>query len=160
MTSFMGDARRAKGTTMDPRRRGTRLHRPGFDDDQDELSDNGPVTGWLVVIDGPGRGRAVELGFGLNTIGTSVENRVQLDFGDVAISREEHFSIAYDAIHKKFHLIRGRGANLVYVDNLPLTDARELQPYAEILLGATQLRFIPLCGPDWAWPETTADKPA
>lgn len=159
MTSYMGDGRRAKGTTMDPRRRGTRLHRPGFEDQEDDAADNGPVTGWLVVIDGPGRGRAVELGFGLNTIGTSADNRVQLDFGDVAISRDDHFSIAYDPIHKKFHLIRGRGMNLVYVDDTPLTDARELAPHADIVVGATQLRFIPLCGPDWAWPETKVGAP-
>jgi len=160
MTSYMGDGRRAKGTTLDPRRRRTRLHHPGFSEAEEDLADNGPVTGWLVVIDGPGRGRAVELGFGMNTIGASADNRVQLDFGDPAISRDDHFSIAYDAIHKKFHLIRGRGKNLVYVDETPLTDARELAPNADISVGATQLRFVPLCGPDWAWPETKTGEPA
>ena len=154
MTSYMGDGRRAKGTTMDPRRRGTRLHRPGFEVEEDDAG-NDPVTGWLVVVDGPGRGRALELGFGLNTIGTSADNRLQFDFGDPAISRDEHFSIAYDAVHKKFHLVRGRGVNLVYIDDTPLTDARELAAFAEISVGATTLRFVPLCGPDWAWPETS-----
>ena len=158
-TSMMGDGRRAKGTTMDPRRQRTRLHRPGFEDEADEWRDNGPVVGWLVVVDGPGRGRAVELGFGMNSIGTSVDNRVQLDFGDPAISREDHFSIAYDAIYRKFHLVRGRGTNLVYVNDTALTDARELPAFAEINVGATTLRFVPLCGADWAWPETKAGAP-
>jgi len=162
MTSLMSGGRRSKGTSLDPRRRGTRLYRPGFADDEagaDERSDVGPVTGWLVVLEGPGRGRAVELGFGLNTIGASGDNRVQLDFGDPGISRDEHFSIAYDALNRQFHLIRGRGMNLVYVDNSPLTDARQLLPHTDLRVGQTVLRFIALCGPDWAWPEAETDAP-
>ncbi|HEX8654256.1 MAG TPA: FHA domain-containing protein [Allosphingosinicella sp.] len=153
MTSFMNEGRRGKGTTIDPRRRGTQLHRPGFTDDEGDGSDNGPVTGWLVVLEGPGRGRAVELGFGLNTIGTSPENRSQLDFGDPGISRDDHFSIAFDAVNRKFHLMRGRGRNLVYVGEEPLTDARELLPNTDLRVGDTVLRFIALCGPEWTWSE-------
>jgi len=160
MTSFMGEGRRSKGTSLDPRRRGTRLHRPGFAGDEADAEDIGPVTGWLVVIEGPGRGRAVELGFGLNTIGASSDNRVQLDFGDAAISRTDHFSIAYDPLNRKFHLIRGRGKNLVYVDSAPLTDARELAANAELRVGDTVLRFVPLCDEHWAWPVTMAEVPA
>jgi len=160
MTSLMGGGgRRGKGTSLDPKRRGTRLYRPGFADDAaepDEGDDVGPVTGWLVVLEGPGRGRAVELGFGLNTIGSSGDNRVQLDFGDAGISRDEHFSIAYDALNRQFHLMRGRGMNLVYIDNSPLTDARELHSHTDLRVGQSVLRFIALCGPDWAWPETDA----
>ena len=159
MTSYMGGDRRGKGTSIDPRGRGTQLHRPGFAEDGAEDADNGPVTGWLVVLEGPGRGRAVEIGFGLNTIGASPENRVQLDFGDPGISRDEHFSIAYDAVNRKFHLMRGRGKNLVYVDGAPLTDSRELAPNTDLHVGETSLRFIPLCGEAWAWPEPKADAP-
>lgn len=159
MTSYMDERRRGKGTSIDPRGRGTRLHRPGFSEDEGEETDGGPVTGWLVVLEGPGRGRAVELGFGLNTIGASPDNRVQIDFGDPGISREEHFSIAYDAMNRKFHLIRGRGKNLVYVDGAPLTDARDLAPNTDLRVGDTALRFIALCGEAWAWPEPKVDVP-
>lgn len=157
MTSLMGEGRRSKGTSVDPRGRGTRLHRPGFSEDEGDEADNGPVTGWLVVLEGPGRGRSLELGFGLNTIGASVDNRVQLDFGDPGISRDEHFSIAYDALNRKFHLMRGRGKNLVYVDGTPLTDSRELTPDTDLRVGDTTLRFIALCGEQWTWPEHKAD---
>ena len=155
-TSYMGGGRRGKGTSVDPRGRGTRLHKPGFTEDEADELDNGPVTGWLVVLEGPGRGRAVELGFGLNTIGASPDNRVQLDFGDPGISREEHFSIAYDAVNRKFHLMRGRGVNLVYVDGAPLTDSRELATNTDLRVGDTMVRFIALCGEAWAWPKADA----
>lgn len=163
MTSYMGEGRRSKGTSIDPKRRGTRLHRPAFADEEAETAeaaDIGPVTGWLVVLEGPGRGRAVELGFGLNTIGSSGDNRVQLDFGDPGISRDEHFSIAYDDVNRKFHLMHGRGLNLVYLDNSPLTDARELLPNTDLHVGQTVLRFIALCGADWAWPQADTDASA
>jgi hypothetical protein len=156
MTSLMDGKRRSKGTSLDPRGRGTRLHGAGFDSDEPDAPDNGPVTGWLVVLDGPGRGRAVELGFGLNTVGASIDNRVQLDFGDPTISRDEHFSIAYDGLNRKFHLMRGRGRNLVYVDNAPLMDTRELAANTDLRVGETLLRFVPLCGEGWAWPDTKA----
>jgi hypothetical protein len=159
MTSYMDERRRGKGTSVDPRGRGTRLHQPGFSEDEAGELDNGPVTGWLVVLDGPGRGRGVELGFGLNTIGASPDNRVQIDFGDPGISRDEHFSIAYDAMNRKFHLIRGRGRNLVYVEGEPLTDSRELMPNTDIKVGDTMLRFIALCGEAWAWPDLEAGAP-
>lgn len=159
MTSHMGGGQRGKGTSVDPRGRGTRLHQPGFSEDEADEMDNGPVTGWLVVLEGPGRGRAVELGFGLNPVGSSPDNRVQLDFGDAGISRDEHFSIAYDAVNRKFHLLRGHGKNLVYVDGAPLTDSRELIPNTDLRVGDTVLRFIALCGEAWAWPEPKADAP-
>jgi hypothetical protein len=159
MTSYMDDRQRGKGTSLDPRRRGTQVLQPGFPDDEAAGPDIGPVTGWLVVIEGPGRGRAVELGFGLNQVGSSPENRAQLDFGDPGISRDEHFSIAYDAVNRKFHLMRGRGKNLVYVDGEALTDSRQLAPNTDLRVGETVLRFIALCGEAWAWPDPKADAP-
>ena len=42
-----------------------------------------PVVGWVVVIDGPGKGRSRELTFGMNTIGRASGNRVVLDFGEI-----------------------------------------------------------------------------
>ncbi|MEO0017489.1 MAG: hypothetical protein RLZZ522_772 [Verrucomicrobiota bacterium] len=47
----------------------------------------GPVVGWLVVVEGPGRGKSVTLGYGMNAIGREPGNRVVLPFGDMQISR-------------------------------------------------------------------------
>ena len=110
-----------------------------------------PVVGWLVVVEGPGKGRSLELGYGMNIVGRLETNRVALGFGDDQISGEDHFRIAYDATHRAFHLVPGRGTNLVYLSDSPLLTPVPLVAGAELAVGATRLRFVPLCGPEWDW---------
>jgi len=112
-----------------------------------------PVVGWLVVISGPGIGRSRELTFGLNNIGRSAENRVALDFGDSQISNNDHFRIAYDGRNKKFLISVGGGKNLVYIGEDPVLDARVIENGTEMSVGKTVLRFVSLCGDEWAWPD-------
>ncbi|WP_260580837.1 FHA domain-containing protein [Sphingopyxis sp. PET50] len=114
-------------------------------------ADKGPVVGWLVVTGGPGRGRSLELGFGMNIVGRGGGNRIVLDFGDDQISSDDHFRIAYDSQHKLFHLVPGRGTNLVYVGEQPLLSPIALTDGAAIKVGSTELRFVALCGPAWSW---------
>jgi hypothetical protein len=162
-TTLMEDPPRkpAKGTTLiEPPVAGTRLVMPGDPAGQAAGAAataaapqplDGPVVGWLVVVEGPGRGQSVKLGYGMNIIGRGAGNRVRLDFGDDQISGDDHFRLAYDGAHRKFHLVPGRGANLVYVGDAPLLTPVELTAGAELKVGATRLRFVPLCGADWDW---------
>ncbi|WP_010185685.1 FHA domain-containing protein [Sphingomonas sp. PAMC 26605] len=136
---------------------GTRLAAPLIaeqDADAASVGARGPVTGWLVVTEGPGLGRSIELGYGMNIVGRGASNRVVLDFGDEQISQDDHFRIAYDGTHRRFHLVPGRGTNLVYVAGAPLLSPLDLADRAELAVGATKLRFVALCGSDWAWPTT------
>ena len=73
-----------------------------------------PVTGWLVVVDGPGKGSATQLGFGHNTIGRGPAMRVRLDFGDRKISRDTHATLTYDPKGNAFYLQQGK--NLAYIE--------------------------------------------
>ena len=41
-----------------------------------------PTVGWLVVVDGPGKGQVRRLGYGVNSLGRGGKSRVKLDFGD------------------------------------------------------------------------------
>lgn len=137
------------GTTLMGARGGTRLISiEGSDHDQ---VNEDPVVGWLVVVEGPGRGYSVELGFGMNIIGRGRGNRIVLDFGDDKISEEDHFRIAYDPKHRTFHLIPGRGTNLVYVEGSPLLTPQAVTTGTNFQVGDTGLRFVALCGPDWEW---------
>lgn len=120
---------------------------------------NEPVVAWLVVADGPGQGRSVELSYGMNTIGRGVQNRVQLDFGDSKISEDDHFRIVYDGANRDFHIVAGRGRNLVYLDGKPLLDAQRLPGACEFQIGDTTLRFVPLCGKDWDWEQRAPSRP-
>jgi hypothetical protein len=113
--------------------------------------DADPVAGWLVVVKGPGRGGFRPIFVGMNSVGRDTDQRISLNFGDDMISREEHAFIAYDEEERRFYLQHGGKANLVRLAGKPVLSPTELQAYDVIRIGKTTLRFIPLCGPDFAW---------
>ncbi|MBU3586393.1 FHA domain-containing protein [Polynucleobacter sp. 31A-FELB] len=110
-----------------------------------------PVVGWLVVVDGPGRGRSASLGYGMNSIGRDSKERVPLDFGDEEISRNSHAMLTYDGKNRKFYVQHGGGINLTYVGDSPVLQVQELKGREIISIGSTKLCFIPFCGQDFDW---------
>ncbi len=113
---------------------------------------DGPVVGWLVVVDGPGRGKSVTLGYGMNTIGRESGNRVCLPFGDTQISRVKHATLTYDPRSRKFFIQHGDSTNLTYVGEIPVLAPTLLNSGDLIRLGdSTVVKFIPLCGDDFNW---------
>ena len=110
-----------------------------------------PVVGWLVVVDGPGKGKSVQLGYGMNSIGRAADERASISFGDEEISRKGHASLVYDPRGKKFYLQHGEGTNLTYVGDQPVLQPTELQGGETIGLGNTQLVFVPFCGQHFDW---------
>ncbi len=120
-------------------------------------TDADPVAGWLVVVKGPGRGGFRPIYVGMNSIGRDVGQRISLSFGDDSISSEEHAYIAYDEEARRFFLQHGGKANLVRLGGRPVLAPTELNAYDLIRIGKTSLRFVPLCGPDFAWGDDHAD---
>jgi len=116
---------------------------------QDSIED--PVSGFLVVIFGPGRGCVLTLGYGINPVGRDPSQRVPLDFGDQHISRSNHCLITFDPLSGKFYIQPGEGRNLAYLDGQPVLVPTELPRGQHIRLGDTTLRFVPLCGEDFSW---------
>ena len=114
---------------------------------------NDPVAGWLVVLRGPGKGQHLKVGYGLNTIGRADNQRVQLNFGDDQISRENHAILTYDPKGRKFYIQQGSGTNLVYLNDAPILIPTEIHSNTEISLGNTILSFVAFCGPDFDWQE-------
>jgi hypothetical protein len=112
----------------------------------------GPVVGWVVVVEGPGRGKSATLGYGMNSIGREANNRVCLPFGDMEISRTKHATLTYDPRGRKFFIQHGDSTNLTYVGESPVLSPLELKSGDLIRLGdTTVLKFIPLCGDDFNW---------
>lgn len=149
----------------------TRLYRPGPPDDgprwhaggggtagpstpptASQLVSDDPVVGWLVIIEGPGKGRSLELGTGANTVGRNATQKIALDFGDHEIHREKHAIVVFDPRSKRFFLQGSPDArNLTYLgDDLVLVPT-ELKGGETIIVGRTQLRFVPFCGPHFGW---------
>ncbi len=110
-----------------------------------------PVVGWLVVIDGPGKGAAKSLGFGVNSIGRDKDERISLPYGDDDITRKGHALVLYDGKNNKFYLQHGDGINLTYIDDKPVLQPTELFGRELIGIGQTKLCFVPFCGPSFAW---------
>ena len=113
-----------------------------------------PVVGWLVVVEGPGKGKAMELGYGSNSMGRGETSDVQLNFGDTQISRSNHATVTYDSRGRKFYVEKGSGRNLTYLNDEPVLGAIELPAQSHIGIGATVLRFVPLCGEAFDWQGT------
>lgn len=135
-----------------PRRRSSKAEGDASSQKAKDPMDD-PVVGWLVVVDGPGRGASAELGYGMNSVGRAPTERVQLDFGDEEISRSQHCLVTYDPKSRKFFIQHGGGRNLTYIgsDEQPVLAPVELKPDEEIGIGATKLRFVPFCGEGFDW---------
>ncbi|MDD9728712.1 FHA domain-containing protein [Mameliella sp. AT18] len=114
--------------------------------------------GWIVVIDGPGRGASFTLTAGLSTVGRDPDQTVTLDFGDSAISRDRHLAIAYDEDDNRSYIGHGGKANIVRLNDKPLLSTEELHDGDTIRIGKTLLRFVAFCGEgmSWAGPEDGA----
>ena len=121
--------------------------------DQAETVDamDDPVVGWLVIVSGPGKGRALPLGYGTNSIGRGETDRVKVDFGDNRISRSGQSTVTYDPRGRVFYVQHGGGTNLTYVDDKPVLTPTELAALTHITIGDTVLRFVPLCGKEFDW---------
>jgi hypothetical protein len=110
-----------------------------------------PVVGWLVVLKGPGRGKAVALGYGWNTIGRDASQRARLDFGDSQISRLNHAKLLYDPKSRKFTLTLGESPNPTYIRDEVVLGPTKLENGDKIQLGDTTVLFHSLCGENFDW---------
>lgn len=115
-----------------------------------------PVVGWVVVVKGPGRGAALALHAGRNSLGAAPGEDLRLAFGDPAIAPSGHAFLAYDEEARAFFIEDGKKKELVRVNGRMLTETRPLAAGDEIRVGATTLRFVAFCGPDFDWAQPDA----
>lgn len=109
--------------------------------------------GWLVIVQGPGRGAAFVLQNAVTWIGRALDQTVTLNFGDDTISRQHHASVTYDDQHGTFCLSFGKTCNLVQLNGQPVLDTQPLTHGDLIRVGETELKFAALCGPEFSWHE-------
>ena len=114
-----------------------------------------PITGWLVVVKGPGLGQSVNLGSGMNTLGRNGDERVQLDFGDKMISGKDHLRIIFDDSNRVFLVAPGTGRNISRINGQIIATTMPLENYSLIELSKqTHVRFVAFCNEDFDWSES------
>jgi len=136
---------------------------PLFDDTEAPVADTAArqgyvmfPAGWLVVKSGPGVGTAFALSQGVSQIGRGSDQTVALDFGDMAISRQQHAAIAYDPQSHQFHVGHGGKSNLVRLNGKPLLSTEALEDGDEIQIGETTLLLKVLCTSVFNWSQSEA----
>ncbi|WP_299890473.1 FHA domain-containing protein [uncultured Ruegeria sp.] len=129
-----------------------------FSAEDQPASDNAALpVGWLVIIDGPGYGHAFTLYSGLSNIGRNPDQTVCLDFGDMAISRDNHAAIAFDPEQQMFLLGHGGKTNLVRLQGKPIISNEQLNDGDQISIGETKMLFKALCGDSFNWARESDD---
>lgn len=112
-----------------------------------------PLTaGLLMIVEGKGRGQILGLGLGRNKLGRGEDNEVVINYGDDAISRSNHATIAVDPKTERFFMVPGDSTNLAYLDEEPLLEVKEIADKSVIQLGETKLIFVQVLGNylDWS----------
>lgn len=110
----------------------------------------GPVTGWLVVLDGPARGRDLRLGVGRTFLGLdAAEGPVTLN-PDAPLGARMA-TVVYDEAVSLFTLLPGSSQQLCYLAGEAVLEPQPLLAGQELKLGASTLRFVPLCGSAFHW---------
>ncbi len=114
--------------------------------------DSDPVTGWLVVVRGPGLGQSIPLGTGMNSVGRGESARVSLPFGDRLISSDDHIRIIYDDAERTFLVSHGSGKNVSRVNGQLLANTLPLEDEAVIELSkVTRVMFKQFCDREFDW---------
>ena len=146
------DARTGRATTSDELTRLVGAIPRSARSETDETDETDPVSGWLVVVEGPGKGRDVRIGTGRNDLGRGPDNRIPLAFGDTGISRKAHLWITYDHLNQAFSVVPGENStNLAHLNGVAIDTRLPLEDGATIRIGRTVLRFVALCGYGFNW---------
>lgn len=109
------------------------------------------VTGWLVCVSGPEKGRSYSLSDGFNRIsrGKSVDTAICIE-EDYYISRGCHCAVVYEYNKNTFYIVAQEG-NLVYLNDKFLENPEVLQTGDILKIGKSEFEFIAFCRGDRKW---------
>lgn len=99
------------------------------------------VVAKLTITDGPGAGNAVSIFSGTNQIGRGDDMRVQINFGDDTISRQQHAVITFDMKNLEARIYDGGRPGGLWVNGERITADAHVKLGDLIKLGETTLRL-------------------
>lgn len=107
------------------------------------------VTGWIVCVSGPEKGRPYSLYNGFNKIGRSLGMDIYLE-EDRQISRDYHCAVVYEYNRNVFYLVPHDG-NLVYLNGEFLDNPTALTTGDVFKIGSSEFEFIAFCRGERKW---------
>lgn len=108
------------------------------------------VVGWLVITEGPEKGRDFRLIAGRNFVGRGSDMNVILS-KDNAVSASKHAIIVYDPSENLFIAMTGESHELFYHNGKVVLEPAVLNAYDTLKIGRTMLMFIPCCSEKFKW---------
>lgn len=121
------------------------------EDDENGKTVFEPVVGWLVVIDGPERGRDYRIVTGRNSIGRTMTAEICIESDE--LMSKEHATLYYYAEINKFYIEDNRskhGTFLMPKKDLVI-DRKEIFDGTVIKMGSSVFLFKPLCSDSFSW---------
>lgn len=129
---------------------GSAIAQPGTAAEAALAAPKGPVAGWLVVLDGPARGQDLRLGEGRNFLGVDAAgNPAVLDANSPLAVRRG--IVVYDPQDNNWCALPGSSNELCTLNGKSLIEKMPLTAGDTFAVGGAQLRFVPLCGPEFNW---------
>ena len=111
----------------------------------------GYVTGWIVGVKGPVKGKDYKIYHGRNYIGKDRDMDIVIVEGDSSIAFKNHCSIVYDGKGNQFYVTTENG--MTFLNGEPLREAKQLQLGDIIGIGNCEFEFVPFCREGRTWKE-------
>ena len=109
------------------------------------------VCGWLVVVDGPGKGKSLNVCAGQSAISRSATERIVLNFGDTSITSKQQLLVIFDDENREFIVAPGNGSSLNRLNGQIVAGQMLLKTGDILKVGATTLRFVAFCDASFSW---------
>jgi pSer/pThr/pTyr-binding forkhead associated (FHA) protein len=128
----------------------TRIVRQGQTGSGDALDDistqlirdkSNQVVAKLTIVEGPGAGNSVNVFTGTNQIGRGDDMRVQINFGDDTISRQQHAVLTFDAKSLEVRIYDGGKSGGLWVNGTRVTSDEAVKVGDLVKLGDTTMKL-------------------
>ena len=110
----------------------------------------GPVPGWLVVLDGPAKGRDLRLGVGRSFLGLDADGTPVNLSADAPLSARRAV-LVYDEEKSAFTLLPGSSQELCYLGGDAALTPQPLAGGETLRMGGAAMKFVPFCGAEFHW---------
>ena len=107
------------------------------------------LTGWLVAVSGPYRGRDYRLYGGWNKIGRGIDMDIYMP-DDLKLSKSEHAAVVCDSKKGAFYLVSRQGS-LTYLNGQMVSDSVRINTGDNIEAGDSRFIFMAFCTEERRW---------